>query len=55
MTIPETERERRAKVIHANGEFQAWHKLADAAEVIGKRPMALQLRFLQSVVEVARE
>ncbi len=45
----EAERERRAKVIHAEGEFQASQKLADAAEVIGKQPMALQLRFLQSL------
>ncbi len=51
----EAERERRAKVIHADGEFQASQKLADAAEVISKQPMALQLRFLQSLVEVASE
>ncbi|MDH3443301.1 MAG: slipin family protein [Deltaproteobacteria bacterium] len=51
----EAERERRAKVIHAEGEFQASQKLADAAEVISKHPMALQLRFLQSLVEVASE
>jgi len=51
----EAERERRAKVIHADGEFQAAQKLADAAEVIGNEPMALQLRFLQSLVEVASE
>jgi len=51
----EAERERRAKVIHADGEFQASQKLADAAEVIGKQPMALQLRFLQSLVEIASE
>ncbi|MDP6558995.1 MAG: slipin family protein [Candidatus Binatia bacterium] len=51
----EAERERRAKVIHADGEYQASQKLADAAEVIGKQPMALQLRFLQSLVEVASE
>jgi len=51
----EAERERRAKVIHAEGEFQASQKLAGAAEVIGKQPMALQLRFLQSLVEVASE
>lgn len=49
----EAERERRAKIIHAEGEFQASQKLADAAEVIGRHPMALQLRFLQSLVEVA--
>jgi regulator of protease activity HflC (stomatin/prohibitin superfamily) len=51
----EAERERRAKVIHADGEFQASQKLADAAEVISKHPIALQLRFLQSLVEVAAE
>ena len=51
----EAERERRAKIIHAEGEFQASQKLADAAEVISKQPMALQLRFLQSLVEVAAE
>ena len=51
----EAERERRAKVIHADGEFQASQKLADAAEVISKQPIALQLRFLQSLVEVAAE
>src|SRR5918995_965593 len=51
----EAERERRAKVIHAEGEFQASQKLADAAEVIGKQPVAIQLRFLQSLVEVASE
>lgn len=51
----EAERERRAKVIHADGEFQASQKLADAAEVISKQPIALQLRFLQSLVEVASE
>jgi regulator of protease activity HflC (stomatin/prohibitin superfamily) len=49
----EAERERRAKIIHAEGEFQASQKLADAAEVISKQPMALQLRFLQSLVEIA--
>ena len=51
----EAERERRAKVIHADGEFQASQKLADAADVMGKQPMALQLRFLQSLVQVAAE
>ena len=51
----EAERERRAKVIHADGEFQASQKLADAAEVMATQPMALQLRFLQSLVEVASE
>jgi len=51
----EAERERRAKVIHADGEFQASQKLADAAEVMSKNPMALQLRFLQSLVEISSE
>jgi len=51
----EAERERRAKVIHADGEFQASQRLADAAEIIGTEPMALQLRYLQSLVEVAAE
>jgi regulator of protease activity HflC (stomatin/prohibitin superfamily) len=51
----EAERERRAKVIHADGEFQASQKLADAAEIIGKHPVAIQLRFLQSLVEIASE
>ncbi|MDH3252469.1 MAG: slipin family protein, partial [Ignavibacteria bacterium] len=51
----EAERERRAKVIHAEGEFQASQRLADASEVIEKHPMALQLRFLQTLTEVAAE
>jgi regulator of protease activity HflC (stomatin/prohibitin superfamily) len=51
----EAERERRAKVIHAEGEFQASQKLADAAEIIAQHPMALHLRFLQSLVEVSAE
>ena len=51
----EAERERRAKIIHAEGEFQASQKLADAAEVIGKQPVAIHLRFLQSLVEVSSE
>ncbi len=51
----EAERERGAKIIHAEGEFQASQKLADAAEVIAKQPMSMQLRFLQSLVEVASE
>ena len=51
----EAERERRAKVIHAEGEFQASQKLADAAHVIEEHPMALQLRFLQTLTEVASE
>jgi regulator of protease activity HflC (stomatin/prohibitin superfamily) len=51
----EAERERRAKIIHAEGEFQASQKLADAAEIISKQPIALHLRFLQSLVEVSAE
>jgi len=51
----EAERERRAKVIHAEGEFQASQKLADAAQVIEAHPIALQLRYLQTLTEVASE
>ena len=51
----EAERERRSKVIHADGEFQASEKLAAAAEVIAKEPSAMHLRFLQSLVQVAAE
>lgn len=51
----EAERERRAKVINAEGEFQASQKLADAAKVIGEFPIAVQLRFLQTLSEVASE
>ncbi|MGH7259150.1 MAG: slipin family protein [Nitrospiraceae bacterium] len=51
----EAERERRAKVIHAEGEFQAAQKLADAAGVISQNPAALQLRYLQTLVEIAAE
>lgn len=51
----EAERERRAKIIHAEGEFQASQKLRDAAEIIGQKPIALQLRFLQTLTEVASE
>ena len=51
----EAERERRAKVIHAEGEFQASQKLADAAEIMNKQPQALQLRYLQTLTEIASE
>ncbi len=51
----EAERERRAKVIHAEGEFQASQRLADAAKVIAVEPMAMQLRFLQTLTEVSAE
>jgi regulator of protease activity HflC (stomatin/prohibitin superfamily) len=51
----EAERERRAKVIHAEGEYQAAEKLAQAANVISANPAAIQLRFLQTLTEVATE
>ncbi|WP_068549071.1 slipin family protein [Thermosulfidibacter takaii] len=51
----EAERERRAKVISAEGEYQAAQTLAKAAEIIGSHPAALQLRFLQTLVEVSAE
>lgn len=51
----EAERERRAKIIHADGEYQAAEKLAQAANVISANPTALQLRFLQTLTEVATE
>ena len=51
----EAERERRAKVINADGEFQAAAKLADAAQVLARYPIAVQLRFLQTMREVASE
>ncbi|MEX0993869.1 MAG: slipin family protein [Solirubrobacterales bacterium] len=51
----EAERERRAKIIAAEGEFQASDKLSQAASVIGKEPIALQLRFLQTLLEIGAE
>ena len=51
----EAERERRAKVINADGEFQAAAKLADAAQVLARYPIAVQLRYLQTMREVASE
>jgi len=51
----EAERERRAKVINADGEFQAATKLAEAAEIIREHPMALQLRYLQTMREISAE
>jgi regulator of protease activity HflC (stomatin/prohibitin superfamily) len=51
----EAERERRAKVIHAEGEFQASQKLSDAAVIISKDPAALQLRYLQTLSEISTE
>jgi regulator of protease activity HflC (stomatin/prohibitin superfamily) len=51
----EAERERRAKVIGAEGEFQAAEMLADAAAILGREPAALQLRYLQTLVEIGAE
>jgi regulator of protease activity HflC (stomatin/prohibitin superfamily) len=51
----EAERERRAKVIHADGEFQAAGKLTEAADIISRNPQALQLRFLGTLTEIAAE
>ena len=51
----EAERERRAKIIHAEGEYSAAEKLAMAAEVIQKQPVAMQLRYLQTLVEIGAE
>ncbi len=51
----EAERERRAKVINATGEFQAAQKLADAGKVMSQQPIALQLRYLQTLTVVAAE
>jgi regulator of protease activity HflC (stomatin/prohibitin superfamily) len=51
----EAERERRAKVIHADGEFQAADKLTQAADIISQNPQALQLRFLSTLTEIATE
>jgi hypothetical protein len=48
----EAERERRAKIINAEGEFQAAERLYDAAEIINRNPAALQLRYLQTLLEV---
>ncbi len=51
----EAERERRAKIIHADGEFQASEKLAEAGSVIAREPVTLQLRYLQTLTEIASE
>jgi regulator of protease activity HflC (stomatin/prohibitin superfamily) len=51
----EAERERRAKIIHAEGELQASEKLAQAAAIIGREPSAIQLRFLSTLTEIASE
>ena len=49
----EAERERRAKVIHAEGELQASHKLVEAAQTLAQSPRAIQLRYLQTLTEIA--
>jgi regulator of protease activity HflC (stomatin/prohibitin superfamily) len=51
----EAERERRSKIIHAEGEFQAAQKLSDAADIISRNPTTLQLRFLQTLKELSSE
>ena len=51
----EAERERRAKVIHAEGELQASHKLSEAAEILGRHPQALQLRYLETLTVIAAD
>jgi regulator of protease activity HflC (stomatin/prohibitin superfamily) len=51
----ESEREKRAKIIHASGEFEASKQLADAAEALQKQPAALHLRYLQTLTEIAAE
>jgi len=51
----EAERERRAKIIHAEGEFQASAKLAEAGAIIAREPVTLQLRYLQTLTEIASE
>jgi regulator of protease activity HflC (stomatin/prohibitin superfamily) len=51
----EAEREKRAKIIHAEGELEASTKLSEAAEVIGRQPATLQLRYLQTLTEIANE
>jgi regulator of protease activity HflC (stomatin/prohibitin superfamily) len=51
----EAEREKRAKIIHASGEFEASKQLAEAAEIIGEEPATLQLRYLQTLTEIANE
>ena len=51
----EAERERRAKIIGAEGEFQAAAKLSEASEILSKNPMALQLRYMQTLIEISTE
>jgi regulator of protease activity HflC (stomatin/prohibitin superfamily) len=51
----EAEREKRAKIIHASGEFEASKTLSEAAEVIGRQPATIQLRYLQTLTEISAE
>jgi regulator of protease activity HflC (stomatin/prohibitin superfamily) len=51
----EAEREKRAKVIHAEGELLAAGQLAEAAEIVGRHPLGVQLRYLQTLTEIATE
>jgi regulator of protease activity HflC (stomatin/prohibitin superfamily) len=51
----EAERERRAKVIHAEGELQASEKLAQAAEILARQPQAIQLRYLETLTVIAAD
>lgn len=51
----EAERERRAKIIHADGEYQAAEKLSQASEILARTPMSLQLRYLQTLTEISSE
>ena len=51
----EAERERRAKVIAAEGEFQASERLKDAAKVLSENPISIQLRYLQTMLEISSE
>ncbi len=51
----EAEREKRAKIIHASGEYEASRQLSEAAEIIGRQPSTLQLRYLQTLTEIATE
>ncbi len=52
---PRAEREKRAKIIHAEGELVASQQLTEAAEMIGRQPAAIQLRYLQTLTEIAAE
>jgi len=51
----EAERERRAKIIHADGEYQAAEKLSEAAKILAQQPTTLQLRYLQTLREIAAD